>query len=353
MSFDTSRERRRVACPSALSVALSMCLTHYAGADEAPAVDWFGYAQLTAEHVDEDVAFGADRVRAGARLSTGRVNGTLQVDLNAGDLDARPVGTLPNLIKDVFVEYRMREEAALRLGQFKAPLGMDFLLPGHSLDITKRGMEKALVLERDLGLMLSGRRLPGGFGYDVGVFNAAGRSAATTYVGSGPDDQTRKDHAWAARLLFEALPAWYFEGSAGGSESAGGPGSDDYRVFDVGVRYTQQPWTAKMEYISGSNVRGERGRDERVWYAHVGYAVTAATEVVLRHYQGRSTVPTETTSLGNTYFGLSHRLGEGASVTTRLQFNYVVASGDRDDWTGLSGFRKDALLLQVQLAYLP
>jgi hypothetical protein len=351
-----SEENPGVFCAAALHAflaALLMATACRASADSAPVVDWFAYAQLTAEHSDDDFEFGADRVRAGFGISADRVSGRLQLDFNAGDLDTRPPGTLPNLIKDVFVEYRMHEQAAVRLGQFKMPLGMDFLLAGHSLDITKRGMEKALVLERGLGMMLSGRRLPGGFGYDVGIFNPAGRASATAHTGAGPDDQTGKDHAWAARLQYEPVREWHAEAAIGRSESAGGPGTADYDVVDIGIRFAQQPWTVKAEYIAGRDVRGERGRDERVWYVHFGYAVTSSTEVVVRHYQGRSEASTGNTSLGNAYFGLTHSLGGQRGFATRLQLNYVAASGDRVTWGGLSGFRDDALLLQVQFAYLP
>jgi hypothetical protein len=40
----------------------------------------------------------------------------------------------------------------------KTPNGMDFTVPGWNLDIIQRGLlEKALVLERGFGVMLSGR----------------------------------------------------------------------------------------------------------------------------------------------------------------------------------------------------
>lgn len=339
---------------SAWLVAAGLLTSAQAGrAQEAPSVEWYGYAQLTAEHVDDDTEFDADRVRAGVRVSADRVSGGLQLDFNAGDLDQRPVGTLPNVIKDLFVEYRAGDYASVRLGQFKTPIGMDFLLSGHSLDITKRGMEKALVLERDIGLMVSGRRLPLGFGYDIGVFNPAGRSGATAHVGEGPGDQVGEDHAWAARIHLDPSDVWHLEAAVGGSQSAGGPGTEDYDVFDVGLRWKRGPVTLKGEYIEGRQVRGVRGHDERVWYAHAGYAIGADTELVVRHYAGRSETATGTTDLGNTYLGVNHHLLRQPGVVARVQLNVVFASGDEDSWTGLSGFRDDAVLLQVQLGYLP
>lgn len=320
----------------------------------APDIEWFGYAQLTVERLDQDVEFGADRIRGGLRVNADRLTAGIQLDVNAGDLDERLPGTLPSVIKDVYAAYRFHDLATVRLGQFKTPLGMDFLIPGHGLDVTKRGMERGLVLERTLGIMLSGHAAEGRLAYDAGLFNPAGRSAATAHVGDGPDDQVGQDNAWAMRVAYEVAPNWHAEAAVGASEAAGGPGTADYEVYDVGFRYTAAPWTVKGEYIDGRNVLGVNGRDESVWYLHVDYAIAPRTRLVLRHYAGRSSgVAAASTELSNTYAGVTHFVYRANGVMARLQANYVIAAGDRDTYTGVSGFRDDVILVQLQVGYLP
>jgi len=150
-------------------------------------VKLFGYAQVTAEsgnglgHSANDekngLRFGADRVRLGYKLSLGKVFSKLQLDFNKTDSSSNP-GQLDEIIKDAVVGYKFDRAASFKIGQFKTPVGMDFNTSGAKLDITKRGMEKKLVLERSAGAMLSGRKIGGVFGYDVGIFNPATRSAA-------------------------------------------------------------------------------------------------------------------------------------------------------------------------------
>lgn len=313
----------------------------------------FAFAQLTAQSDSEDDAFGfgADAVRAGFRARSGAFTARLQLDFNAGDLSARPPGTLANVIKDVDVAYAFDERHSLRFGQFKAPVGYDFLRPGFDLDIAKRGMEKGLVLERALGIMLSGRKFANGFGYDVGVFNPAGRSAATRHVGSGAANQVGDDIAAAGRLFLAPDEHWHAELSVGTSQAAGGPGTEDYRVVDAAVRWQEGPWTVIGEYALGTDVRGVAGRDESVWYAHAGYDFTPRVRGLLRHYSGTSDLRGAETELHNTWVGVTLFLDDASRTNSRLMLNYVFVGGDEVRYTGVSGLRDDVLLAQFQFHY--
>ncbi|MFW6191549.1 MAG: porin, partial [Thiohalospira sp.] len=157
--------------------------------------DWFGFSQITAgmgegngkayldnndnvDYSNDGLTFGADRIRIGYKASEGDAFAKLQLDFNrptAGGEDSA-IG-VNEVIKDAVVGYKLAPAAKISTGVFKTPVGMDFTTPGKKLDITKRGMEKGLALERAAGAMVSGD-LDGGFGYDVGVFNPTNRSKA-------------------------------------------------------------------------------------------------------------------------------------------------------------------------------
>lgn len=329
-----------------MSALLGLACSIAAAADEFE-FSWFAFAQLTAEYfdqgADDGISFGADRIRVKGAVSKDALSAGLLLDFNAGDLDERRPGTLPNIIKDAYAAYALSEHHSVKFGQFKSPIGMDFNLPGQSLDITKRGMEAGLAFERDLGIMLSGRKLSERFGYDIGLFNPPGRSAATEFDSS----QVGDDNAWAARALYD-WSVWHVEAAFGLAENAGGAGTEDYRVVDLGVTYRLDRWTAKGEWIDGRNVRGQSDRDERVFYGHLGYRFRPRLEAVIRHYDGESSLAGSDTNLTNTYAGITYVLPiEG--LNGRIQVNYMRAGGDEALYTGVRGFRADTLFFQFQV----
>lgn len=332
-----------------LLACLLLSLSTLGGQADASSWSALGFAQLTAEHTDgsDGIQFGADRVRAGARYRHADLTGVLVLDFNVPNAGQSTPGTLNNQIKDVFLDWQFAEHWSVRGGQFKTPIGMDFNTSGAGLDITKRGLEKPLVLERDLGLMLSARKLGGFFGLDLGVFNPAGRSGATTY----PATQQVDENSLAARLLLD-LGAWHGEVSSGISPQAGGPGTEDYEVLNLGLRWQGAAVTVKAEWIDGQNLNGVVGAEEQVGYLHLGWKMRPGFEWVARHYQGDHGAPgVSDTTLGNTYLGFNFWPAAGAAADLRLQVNWVSASGDTGSFGGLGGYREDALLLQTQLSF--
>lgn len=305
----------------------------------------FAFSQLTAQALDNKgqnkLEFGADRVRIGYKLSWGKVFSKLQLDFNQSS-DSK--AGLPQTIKDVVAGYKFNKAAKVQVGMFKTPLGYDFNISGKKLDITKRGMEKQLVLERALGAMVSGSNVEGtGLGYDAGIFNPAERSGAIKVYNAG------KAQAYAGRLRYDFGKILHAEAAYATSTDAGGPGTKDYKVWDVAVAYFIHNLTLKAEYIDGSNIYGEDGYDESVWYAHVGYRFTPRFEGVVRHYQGHAK-PSDT-DLGNTYFGLNIYLNPKHKYNSRIQLNYVLASGDKDTWGGLKAYTGNAVLAQYQIGF--
>ena len=310
-----------------------------------PEINWRIYPQLTAEHMNGDggVEFDAERIRIRTQVTQGRLTGLIQLDLAANDLGDNRPGTLNNVIADVYLQVQTGEKHRIRFGQYKTPLGMDFNMPANGLDITKRGMEAGLILQRDFGAMVSGRNF-GKFGYDVGVFNIAGRSPATSYL----EQQEGEDNAFAARGHFDSGP-WHAELAFGETQSAGGPGTADYEVADFALAYSRDRLTLKTEWIDGSNVRGDPNRDEQVYYLHGGYRLNNDFELIARHYDGTSRLSSVSTGLTNTYLGFSWWPYRSDRIEGRLQVNYVLIGGDEIAYTGVRGFRDDGLLVQFQL----
>ncbi len=343
----------RRACPKLrlLAATLIACLCANTEAADDSSAPWkpLAYAQLTAEKPDSSggIDFDADRVRAGIQYQEGALFGGILLDFAVDDAGDRSPGTLTNVIKDVYVGWQFDPRFSLKLGQFKTPVGMDFNTPGHRLDITKRGLEKPLVLERDPGLMLSARNLGSGLGFDIGVFNPAGRSGATRHA----NDQSGESNAYAARVLLDR-PGLHLEASVGGSEDAAGLSTPDYQVYDLGAVLKLGQATLKAEWISGRNILGMSDREQDVGYAHIGYRIGPQWEAVLRHYDAQSRLSgSPDTDLANTYLGFNFWPLISGPVSLRLQMNYVIAGGDRGSFTGLGGYRDDAVLAQLQLAY--
>jgi hypothetical protein len=296
---------------------------------------------------------------------------------------------MPLMIKDAFVGYKWCDSAFIRLGMIKTPLGLDFTTPGWNLDIVERNaLEKALVLERDMGVLLSGRfigfdtpngatdgtemgheKTGKGFGYDIGVFNPAGRSASVKDQDSlSSDAKTTGDAlAYVGRLHFDWGEMLHCEAAYAVNEEAGGNGTEDYEVFDAGIGSYLGPLDLKLEYIYGQNILGVKDQDQSTIVGTCGYMLNSQYEFVVKHYQSSAEfadAAMEDTDLGNTYFGINFFITDVRLSSDeisrklrrqlqnhRIQFNYVMASGDDDKWKGMGGYTDDAYLLQWQYKF--
>ena len=83
-------------------------------------------------------------------------------------------------------------------------------------------------------------------------------------------------------------------------------------------------------------------------------------EVVVKHYAASSTRDDSPTAqdadLGNTYLGLNYFLAPlqdkpRVLQNHRLQLNYVIASGDTEEWAGIGGYRDDIYMFQYQIKF--
>jgi hypothetical protein len=323
--------------------------------------------------------FQAQRIRVGFNYFHGPVAGKLFLDFNQSH--SNNAAGLPMMIKDAFVAYKFNDSAFLRLGMIKTPLGMSFTVPGWNLDnIERSGLDKGLVLERDFGLMLSGRligqenyagkkqmktnglemgteRQGYGFGYDLGIFNPAGRSKAV----ANWDDVRGDALAYAARIHYDYGPELHLEAAYAVSEQAGGVDTEDYEVWDFGVASEWNDWEFKFEYINGDNIQGEDGREQSCAVLTVGYLFHPAWQVVVKTYQAEhERVGYEDTDLGNTYFGFNIFPARVSDKHRDLQrhkivVNYVFTNGDDEGstnvWDGIGGYIDDTFGVQWQYKF--
>ena len=344
----------------------------------------FGFSQLEARggdgvlkgaHDDAAVKFGAQRVRMGFKYIAGPLRGKLFLDFNQDHGKKDEIG-VPKMVKDAFVAYVIDNTLAIKLGAIKMPHGMGFTIPGWNLDVVERGFDKALALERNMGLMLSGRAIGGkagqkvnglemgherpwdGFGYDIMIANQAGRSGAVTGAKPG------QNNSYAARVMYDAGEALHTELAYAISKEAGGTGTDDYKSLNFGIDSHLGEANVKFEMYRSQNVKGVSGWDINTYAVTGTYYTTPTLELAVKHIQGDSTKGNVDTSLGNTYVGFNYyiapfdakmsRSAKRKRNAHRVQLNYVIASGDTDGskvWNGLKGYKDNAWLAQYQYKF--
>lgn len=340
----------------------------------------YGFSQLEArggdgiikDGQDAAVKFGAQRIRLGMNYVAGPVRGKLFLDFNRPHDDKSKVG-IPDMVKDAFISYVIDDALAIKVGLIKMPHGMSFTIPGWNLDIVERGFDKQLSLERNVGVMVSGRNIGfgheakvngfemgherpwKGFGYDLMIGNQAGRSGAVTVENVGDDN------AYAARLMFDWTELLHTEVSYAVSGQAGGLGTEDYKSLNFGIDSHYNEFNAKFETYQSQNIKGVDGWDESTYALTGTYYMTPTFEASLKHIAGSAEKAGVETDLSNTYIGFNYyiapfdnkmsRSAKRKRNAHRMQFNYVVADGDTDTWNGVKGYKEDAWLFQYQYKF--
>lgn len=374
--------------------------------------DIYGFAQLemrggkaSATHDNNSVSFHAQRIRLGWKYSAGKVRSKVFIDFNKDSnanktTDVGGVSGIgvPDNIKDAFVAYNFNKAFTPKLGVLKMPHGMGFTIPGWNLDVAERGLDKKLVLERNMGLMISGRdigfgnyakvngyemgheRAWKGFGYDIMIANQAGRSAAVINAKEG------NGNSYAVRVMFDWTELLHLEASYALSENAGGikgqktydynattggfpqtinpKDTEDYSSYDIGLdSHFLDGANVKVEYITGHNIKGKKDVDETAASVTMQYAINNMFEPSIKHIQATSTKGTgaDTTNLGNTYVGLNiyvnpfdakmDRNSKRKRNMQKLVLNYIIASGDTTKWNGMGGYKDNAWVVQYQVGF--
>lgn len=283
---------------------------------------------------------------------------------------------MPKVIKDAFISYYVDPAFVIKAGLIKMPNGMGFTMPGWNLDIAERGFDKKLVLERNTGLMISGRdmflgnngKVNGfemgherpwkGFGYDVMIANQANRSASASSTKNG-------GNSYAVRGMFDYTEKIHFEASYALSENAKGPsgvaGGEDYSNINLGVDSNLGKLSLKAEFFDAKNLKGKKDWNEQVVTATAGYFVLPTLELVAKHMQATSDNVGNSTTLSNTYLGANIFISSPYSDFSRkakrmrnqhkVVLNYIVANGDTSTWNGNGGYKDNAFIAQYQFKF--
>ncbi len=352
---------------------------------------FFGFSQLEARggegivgtNPGAPVEFGAQRVRLGWKYVAGKVRGKVFLDFNKDHATNPKTGdgaAMPQMVKDAFISYQFSNALTAKAGLIKMPNGMGFTMPGWNLDIAERAFDKKLVLERNTGLMFSGRgigfngnKVNGfemgherpwkGFGYDIMVANQANRSGAVTgtsvagglsYAIRGMFDYTEKIHAEVSYAVSQ---------NAAGYVASNPTATDnlDYSNINIGIDSNLGKVSLKGEYFIASNIKGVKDYNENALTATAGYFVMPNLEGIVKYTQVASTKNSVSTSLSNTYIGFNLFLSQPKSDFSRkskrgrnqhkVVFNYIIANGDTATFNGLGGYTANAWIAQYQFKF--
>ncbi|HYG61975.1 MAG TPA: porin, partial [Thermoanaerobaculia bacterium] len=104
------------------------------------------------------------------------------------------------VLQDAYIDGRFSPAAKVRVGKFKAPVGLERLQSGTDILFVERALPTNLVPNRDLGIQLFGDFAGGGVTYAVGVFNGVPD-------GGTADSDTNDSKDVAARLFFQPFLA--------------------------------------------------------------------------------------------------------------------------------------------------
>ena len=360
---------------------------------------FFGFSQIGVKFGDgaklgdeASLGFEADRIRLGWKYYSGPLAAKVFLDFAKDGTDNGGVG-VPDMIKDAFIAYNFDDSAVLKAGVIKTPVGMGFTIPGWNLDVIKRGFDKKLAFERAFGLMVSGRdigfgndgKVDGlemgherpwkGFGYDIMVSGATGRSGAVNTPTDVTTDSTGKvttkitpnqSNAYMGRVMFDWGEAIHTEASYGISKNADGDNNEntgeDYKVLNFGIDSHLGETNLKAEYYNVENIRGVDGWDMNTLALTATYFLTDTVEVAVKDIRGTSSAKSASDGkASNTYLGVNYyinpkndkmdRKSKRGRNQHRVQINYVVADVDSNFNDVGSLYKDDAVLAQYQFKF--
>ena len=360
----------------------------------APAkVEWkskhkfFGFSQIGVRAGDgaklgddADIGFDFDRVRLGWKYFSGPLAGKVFLDFAKNGSDNGSVG-VPDMIKDAFISYKFDDAAIIKAGVIKTPVGMGFTIPGWNLDVIKRGFDKKLAFERAAGLMLSGRdigfgndgKVNGlemgherpwkGFGYDIMVSGATGRSGAVNskFGNNKKVAKSNQTNTYMGRLMFDWTQALHTEVGYGVGKGQTDGSGEDYKVLNVGIDSHFDRANVKAEYYDVQNIRGTDGWDMNTLALTATYYITDTIEFAVKDIRGTETRGGADADAANTYIGLNYyinpknnkmdRKSRRGRNRHRIQLNYVLADVDKE-FKGVGAlFKDDAFLAQYQFKF--
>ncbi|PTB88002.1 hypothetical protein C9925_00730 [cyanobacterium G8-9] len=358
----------------------------------AKVTDWtskhkfFGFSQIGVKFGDgaslgddADVGFEADRIRLGWKYFSGPLAAKVFLDFAKDGSDNGSVG-VPDMIKDAFIAYKFDDAMVLKAGVIKTPVGMGFTIPGWNLDVIKRGFDKKLAFERAFGIMISGRdigfgnngKVNGlemgherpwkGFGYDIMVSGATGRSGAVNAKDAdGKVYSPNQTNSYMGRLMYDWGQELHSEVSYGVGKGQTDGSGEDYKVFNAGIDSHFDRANVKAEYYDVQNIRGTDGWDMTTLALTGTYYLTDTIEFAVKDIRGTETISGVDADAANTYVGLNYyinpknnkmdRKSRRGRNRHRVQVNYVLTDVDAA-FKGVGAlYKDDVVLLQYQFKF--
>ena len=164
-------------------------------ADSANQLKIRGVMHLDGRYSDDDETTGAVDTYQATRVRP-IIEGTL-----GGRYDYRftpDFGQGRTVIQDAYVTARLHPAAAVTIGKFKAPVGLERLQSASDIRFVQRAFPTSLAPNRDLGLQLAGDVANGRLSYAAAVLNGAIDGGSSETLG---DVDINDDKEYALRLF--------------------------------------------------------------------------------------------------------------------------------------------------------
>jgi phosphate-selective porin OprO and OprP len=104
------------------------------------------------------------------------------------------------VIQDAYVSARFAPRAAVTIGKFKAPVGLERLQSASDMRFVQRAFPTSLAPNRDIGVQLSGALVPEKLDYQVAYLNGSNDGSSSESFAT-PDFDPNSGKDWAVRLF--------------------------------------------------------------------------------------------------------------------------------------------------------
>jgi phosphate-selective porin OprO/OprP len=106
------------------------------------------------------------------------------------------------VVQDAYITARFRPWAAVTVGKFKVPIGLERIQSANDMRFIERGFPTSLVPNRDLGVQLGGELGGGLFSYNISYTNGVVDGGGTESNAS-PDGESDAKGDFSARVFFQ------------------------------------------------------------------------------------------------------------------------------------------------------
>jgi hypothetical protein len=317
----TSSKRPIIKTLSAILLATLWTHSAIAAESNGPSIKPFGFAQFTGTFGsgDKNKSYDFDRVRLGVKGEIDeKIDYVLLLELMKMNA-AKKANTTVGGIQDAKMSYTFSPEFKLTAGQFKTPFSMEFNTAATKLDVINFGMAGNVMLNRAIGFMASGRNITGsGLSYDLGMFNAGSRGAATAYN----TGTLGKDDLFSGRILFDGMNKMLHVEVGQANETV--KGADTYAATYAGTRIDLEVAKVSAEWL-----RGKQGtRTTKVYYGQLLVPVTNQIEAVAKWEKTAYADGATKLNATNLIVGFNAAIYPNDPKRARLQFNFISTGKD-------------------------